>query len=164
MNEVKVGTSITVRVLKYDGSEYRRWNATVASDNGSLLVLNAEFDVEVQHDDLGHIPRGTRTVEYYWLDRWYNVFRFLTANGETHLWYCNVNVPPTFKEATLSYVDLDIDVLVEPDLSYRVLDLDEFEHHARIFKYPEAIKASAQKALADLVTRISGRHFPFDLG
>ena len=68
---------VTVRVLKYDRTEYRRWNARISQHNGSLLVLDAEFEYDVQHDLLGVIQGGTRTIEYYWLDRWYNIFRFM---------------------------------------------------------------------------------------
>src|SRR5262244_468247 len=102
---------LVVRVLKYDGSEYRRWNARQAKREGSLLVLDAQFDVEVQHEVLGTIAQGTQTIEYYWFDRWFNIFRFLKPNGRTHLYYCNVNLPPSLYEGVLSYVDLDIDML-----------------------------------------------------
>jgi len=37
-------TPITVRVLKYDGTEYRHWSAHLARREGSLIVLEAEFD------------------------------------------------------------------------------------------------------------------------
>src|SRR5712664_524111 len=83
---------ITVRVLKYDGTEYRRWKASLAQQEDSLLVLDAKFEHDVQHQLLGEIKRGTRTIECYWLDRWYNIFRFLDEKGRTRLFYCNVNM------------------------------------------------------------------------
>src|SRR5207253_1084068 len=106
---------LTVQVLKHDGREYRRWRARIAERKEKLIVLDAEFDTDVHHHLLGEIKRGTRTVEYYWLDRWYNVFRFLQADGSTRLYYCNINMPPILRGDVLSYVDLDIDVLVQPD-------------------------------------------------
>ncbi|MFS8084174.1 MAG: DUF402 domain-containing protein [Acidobacteriota bacterium] len=157
----EVSDQIIVRVLKYDGAEYRRWNAVLARKEGSLLVLNAEFDDDVQHELLGEIKRGTRTIEYYWLDRWYNVFRFLTEDNQTRLFYCNVNMPPTLKGNTLSYVDLDIDILVRPDFSYQVLDLDEFEEHAKLFGYDEKTRRQAHLAVQELIAMIESRQFPF---
>src|SRR5258708_39534126 len=103
---------ITVRVLKYDGTEHRRWNTTLAREDESLIVLDAAFEDEVEHDLLGRIKRGTRTIEYYWLDRWYNIFRFLEGDGSTKLHYFNVNTPPSINDGILSYIDLDIDILV----------------------------------------------------
>ena len=155
-------TPITVRVLKYDGTEYRHWNAQLARRDGSLMVLEAEFDIEVHHSQLGHIPLGTRTVEYYWLDKWYNVFRFLRNTGETRFWYCNINLPPIIEGSLMTYVDLDIDVLVQTDFSYQILDLDEFERHARIFSYPPEVQESTQNALAELILQIESRQFPFN--
>jgi protein associated with RNAse G/E len=152
---------IIVRVLKYDGAEYRRWNARVAQHEGSLLVLEAAFEFDVQHHLLGDIQRGTRTIEYYWLDRWYNVFQFFEADGSTRLYYCNVNMPPALAEGVLSYVDLDIDVLVQPDLSYEVVDLDEFEQNAAAFGYPPETVTATHAAVRELVNLIETPHFPF---
>jgi len=156
------GTPFTIRVLRYDGSEYRRWNATLVRRDGSLIVFEGEFDIEVQHSHIGHIPMGTRTVEYYWQDKWYNVFRFLGEAGETRLWYCNINLPPIIEDSTITYVDLDLDVLVQPDRSYQILDSDEFAHHAQAFQYPQDVQESAQKAVSELISRVEGRQFPFN--
>jgi protein associated with RNAse G/E len=58
-------------------------------------------------------------------------------------------------------VDLDLDVLVDPDFSYRVLDIADFETNARRYGYTEEVQASARQALEDLVKMIEGRAFPF---
>lgn len=152
---------ITVTVLKYDGSEYRRWEATLAKRDESLIVLDAEFADEVQHGLLGNISRGTRTIEYYWLNRWYNIFRFLESDGATKLYYCNVNMQPQISRGILSYIDLDLDILVQPDFSYQVLDLDEFEANAVRYGYTEQVKRQAHQALAELISMIEARQFPF---
>ena len=154
---------VTVRVLKYDGTEYRRWNARLSQRNGSLLVLDAEFEYDVHHDLLGAIETGTRTIEYYWLNRWYNIFRFMKSDNTTRLYYCNVNMPPSLKDNVLTYIDLDIDILVQPDFSYQVLDLDEFEENARSYGYSEEVKSQAQAAVNELVSMIESRQFPFDV-
>lgn len=152
---------ITVRVLKYDGTEYRRWNARPAGREGSLIVLDAEFETDVEHETLGTVPRGTRTLEYYWLDRWYNVFQFLKEDGGTRLFYCNVNLPPQLEAGELIYIDLDIDVLVQPDLSYQVLDLEEFEANATRYGYSREVVATAHRTVDQLVAMIEAREFPF---
>ena len=155
------GKPFSVQVLRYDGTEHRHWNAMLARREGSLIVLEAAFDVEVQHLHLGHIPLGARTIEYYWQDRWYNVFEFLDDAGGTRLWYCNVNLPPVIAESSITYVDLDLDIIVRTDFSYQILDADEFEQHAQTFGYPQEVQESAQKALSELILRIENRQFPF---
>jgi protein associated with RNAse G/E len=154
--------AIEVRVRKYGGAEHRRWPARVAEHTGLLLVLDAVFDEEIVHDLLGTIAPGTISVEYYWLDRWYNVFRFGNRTGEFQNFYCNVSMPPTFDGRVLTYVDLDIDVLVKPDFSYQVLDLEDFEENARAHDYPLDVRENAHAALAELIQLIETRSFPFN--
>jgi protein associated with RNAse G/E len=152
---------ITVRVLKYDGVEYRRWGASLARQDGSLIVLDAAFEDDVHHDLLGHIGLGTRTIEYYWLDRWYNIFRFLERDGATKLFYCNINMPPALSGGILSYIDLDIDILVQPDFSYQVLDLEEFASNVVRYGYSEQVKSETHSAIDELISMIETRQFPF---
>lgn len=152
---------ITVRVLKHDGAEHRRWNASLSHQDGDLIVLAAEFDVDVTHEVLGRVKQHTRTVEYYWLHRWYNVFRFLQNDGSTRLWYCNVNTPPNLYEGELTYIDLDIDIVVQPDFSYQVLDREEFETNARRYGYSDEEKRQAERAVEVLFSMIETRQFPF---
>ena len=152
MDENNATREITVRVLKYDGRERRRWAAQVVKQVGPSIVLDAVFDEDIQHDLLGTIALGTISKEYYWLDRWYNIFRF------NERFYCNVTQPPSFDGATLTYVDLDIDVLVESDCSYQVLDLEDFENYS----YPADLKEKARQALAELINLVEARSFPFN--
>ena len=134
----------------------------MARQDGALIVLNAAFDREIEHDLLGTISRGTLSVEHYWLDRWYNVFRFVGPDGALRNFYCNVNQPPSLNDHVLSYVDLDIDVVVNPDFSFQVLDLDEFEKNALRYGYPLELQANARRALKELTNLIEARAFPFD--
>jgi len=152
---------ITVRIFKHDGTEHRRWQAKLSHRDESLLVLDAEFEADVSHDLMGEIKRGTRTTEYYWLDRWYSIFRFLGDEGGTRLWYCNINTPPSFADATLTCIDMDIDVVVQPNLSYRVLDQDEFATNAERYGYSDQEKKDVHAALQELLSMIEGRQFPF---
>lgn len=148
----KSENAIVVRLLKYDGRERRRWAAQVVEQVGPLIVLDAVFDEEIQHDLLGTIALGTVSKEYYWLDRWYNVFRF------NDRFYCNVTKPPVFDGSILTYVDLDIDVLVESDYSYKILDLEDFENSS----YPTELKDKALQSLEELVSLVETRSFPFN--
>jgi len=154
--------TIQVRAYKYDGSAHRSWPAQVLRQEGSLIVLDAKFPEEIVHDLLGTIASGTHSLEYYWLDRWYNVFRFAQPNGELRNYYCNVNVPPTFDGETLSYVDLDLDILVEPDLSYQILDVEDFDRNVKLYGYSDEVQSNARRAIDELIELIGTRQFPFD--
>lgn len=155
-------TRIEVRAYKYDGLLHRTWAAELLRQEGSLIVLDATFPDEIIHDLLGTIASGTHSLEYYWLDRWYNVFRFAQPDGQLRNYYCNLNVPATLADNVLSYVDLDLDILVEPDFSYRILDVEEFERNTELYGYSAEVQANARQALDDLVRMIETRAFPFN--
>ena len=153
---------IVVHSCKHDGRVNRSWPARVIRRDGPLIVLEGVFAEEVRHTLLGVIEAGTVSVEVYWTDRWYSVFRFAEPDGALRSFYCNVNTPAEFDGRLLRYVDLDIDVLVAPDFSLRVLDEDEFAAHAEQYGYPEELKANARRALGELITLVEQRRFPFN--
>jgi len=153
---------ITINSRKFDLSISRSWTCTFLNQQDTLLEFIGEFDGDVRHPDLGLIKRGTVSYEFYWLDRYYNVFRFQEPDGALRNYYCNINLPPTFSNNVLDYVDLDIDVLVWPTFEYQVLDLDDFEANARKFGYSDEVQAKALKTLDELLVSINSREFPFD--
>jgi protein associated with RNAse G/E len=53
-------------------------------------------------------------------------------------------------------------VLVAPDLTYKVLDVEDFEENARRYAYPEGVQANARRALDELTELIESRAFPFN--
>lgn len=151
-----------INARKFDGNLHRTWNAELISQNNSLLSFVGKFEKEVSHPFLGVIGRDTISYEFFWFDRWYNVFRFHEPNGNFRNFYCNVNMPPTFDGEILDYIDLDVDILVWKNFSYQVLDLDEFEDNSRKYSYPEDLRERVQASLRELIFMIENRIFPFD--
>lgn len=158
----KQALEIVVRSCKHDGRVYRSWPARLARLEGPLIVLDAYFAEEIQHKLIGNIEAGTLSTEFFWTDRWYSIYRFQAPGGGHLRFYCNLNTPPTFESCVLTFVDLDVDVLVRPDYTYEVLDLDEFERHSSIYAYPDEYRLRVLEALQELRHLIEHRQFPFD--
>lgn len=156
------GQSVEVRALKFDGQIHREWQARLVARDASLIVVEGVFAEEIRHPQLGLISPGTHSVEYYWTDRCYSVFRFREPSGELRNYYCNINLPAKFDGRVLTFIDLDIDVLVAPDFSMRILDEDEFAANAARYRYPAAVRESVPRALAELIDLIERRVHPFD--
>jgi protein associated with RNAse G/E len=153
---------LEVRSLRFDQSVKRVWRARLARLENELIVLEGVFEDEVRHPLLGTIHAGTLSTEFFWTDRWYSVFRFREPRGQLRNFYGNLNTPPRLESGILSFVDLDIDVLVRPDFAYTILDEEEFEQHAKQFNYPEEFRFRALQALDELLAVIARREFPFD--
>lgn len=67
---------VSINSRKFDGKIHRSWKAEFVEQKNTLLLFVGVFDEEIRHPQLGLIRRGTVSYEYYWLDRWFNVFRF----------------------------------------------------------------------------------------
>jgi hypothetical protein len=107
-------------VYEYAGDELRR--------DETKVVLEALFTRE----DLPFMEvvfkKGDRFVEYYYNDRWYNIFAIYDRDdGEIKGWYCNIGQPAVFEDGLVSYVDLALDLWISRDGKQTVLDEDEFE-------------------------------------
>lgn len=129
--------------------------------NEAYTLVKGVFAVDVDHKKLGFLEKGTLSYEYYWPDRWYNVFRFHKADGSPRSFYCNVAMPAVISDSLIEYVDLDIDVVVDREFNYEVLDIEEFEERRIELGYPDDVVAMAKTAQTELVEMIAAREFPF---
>ena len=152
--------NITINSRKYDGHISRSWEGGLISENDGRIVLVGKFEEDVGHDEIGLIKKGTVSFEFYWLDRWYNIFRFHEPDGTLRSYYCNITMPPTLADGILDYVDLDIDVIVWPDNRYEVLDLDDFEQNKVKFGYPKDVLKKTEESLAEVIALIEKGELP----
>ena len=107
-------------MVEYEGDVLRRDENSVA--------LEALFT----RDDMPFMDvvfkKGDRFVEYYYNDRWYNIFAIYDRDdGKIKGWYCNIGKPAVIKDKTVSYVDLALDLWVSANGKQTVLDEDEFK-------------------------------------
>ncbi len=155
--------SITINSRKFDGTIHRTWTANLVERKDKLLSFIGKFEKEINHSKLGLIGRGTISYEFYWLDGWFNIFRFHEPDGSLRNFYCNVNMPPRFENKVLDYIDLDIDVLVWKDFSVEILDTDEFTENSKKYEYSVEIKNKTTESLRKILELIENRSFPFDI-
>ena len=153
--------TLTINSRAYDGQVRKKWKAELLDHTGALLIAKGVFDTEIVHPHLGVIRRGTVSYEYFWLDRWYNVFRFQERDGAFRNYYCNVCMPATLNGAVLDYIDLDIDIVSDAAGRLVVLDEDEFAENAGRFGFSKEVHDKAAKAVAELIRMIEHSEFPF---
>ena len=158
---LKSNSQTIINSRKFNGEIHRSWKADFIEKRDSLLIFVGVFEKEVRHSKLGVIRRGTISYEYYWLDRWYNIFKFHEPEGELRNFYCNVNMPPQYENNVLDYVDLEIDVLVSKNFDVEILDRDEFEENSALFGYSESLITKTYRTLDELLEMIKVRAFPF---
>ena len=91
--------------------------------------------------------KGDRFVEYYFTDRWYNIFTIHDRDdGKIKGWYCNIGKPAEIADGIVSYVDLALDLWVSANGKQTMLDEDEFEE----LGLDAELRAAALKGLEEL--------------
>ena len=118
---------ITVIKLNPQGEETWRYSGRVLERGPQFVRLEAQFNRE---DTPFHgiiLRRGDHFIETYFSDRWYNIYEVHDVQtSELKGWYCNVTRPAEIKDGLVTYVDLALDLWVDPDGRQLVLDEDEF--------------------------------------
>ena len=119
---------ITVLKKNPAGEVTWQYKGAVLQREPDFVVLEALFDrADMPFMDLV-FKNGDRFVEYYYADRWYNIFEIYDHDdGQIKGWYCNVGMPAVIEDGVVSYVDLALDLWVSADGRQTVLDEDEFE-------------------------------------
>ena len=149
---------VTVRKLDHSGREVISYPGEVLRRNQDAIVLRTSWDREPM--DLGFVTLepDDRWTEYFYSNRWYNIFEIHASNGRLKGWYCNITRPADITENEVAAEDLALDLWVAPDGSTQVLDADEF---ADLPLTPEERQA-ARQALVDLQAMVAEGVPPFE--
>jgi len=148
---------ITVYKLDHDGREVWQYPATVMERGSTCVRLEAFFNRDDM--DLGYtvFKRGDRFVEYFYTDRWYNIFAVYDRDdGALKGWYCNICRPATISEAAVRCDDLALDIWITPAGRSTVLDEDEFI----ALEIPRDDRRQASEALQQLLSEANSGRLP----
>lgn len=109
---------------------------------------------------LGYVTFETNDhfTEWFFNDRWYNIFEIASPDGALKGWYCNVAAPATIEEEDLFCRDLLLDLWVAPDGASAVLDEDEFAEDDSL---DDTTRDQARAGLADLQALVAQCQGPF---
>jgi uncharacterized protein len=118
-----------MRVIKCSHESLPVWEyqADVIAMDSDHAILQAFFDIDDRDDGYFVWQKGDRFIEWYFADRWYNVFRIHDRDTDAiRGWYCNITRPARLQPDAIQWDDLALDVLIRPDGEFLLLDEDEF--------------------------------------
>ena len=98
-------------------------------------------------------PLRYNCLQYYWPQRWYTLNAFYDDRVLKYT-YATIIQPASIEIERLSYVDLDLSILVKPDLTFEVLTLAEFEQIADLLYYSEETRIGALMAMRTITSSI----------
>jgi len=118
---------ITVQKKNPAGAVTYQYEGVLLEHGENFVKLEALFDREDMPFQDVVFKTGDRFVEYYYSDRWYNVFAIHDKDDDRIKgWYCNIGMPAVIENGVVSYIDLALDLWVSADWRQTVLDEDEF--------------------------------------
>jgi len=118
---------IIVYKLDADGRQVWQYPAAVLQRTRNYVRLEAFFNREDL--DLGFVvfKEGDRFVEYFYNDRWYNVFAVYDRDDAgLKGWYCNICRPAELSDSAVRCEDLALDLWATAGGDMVVLDENEF--------------------------------------
>ena len=149
-----------ITVVKQDpvGNAKIRYSGEIIEHLTHGVIIGAAWTLPAR--DLGYtiFEPGDQFTEYYYTDRWYNIFDIARADGVRKGWYCNVAEPARISDNEIQQIDLLLDVWVDPQGKALVLDEDEFEADTML---TPAQRAGAQRGLQALLQTLATRQEMF---
>ena len=150
-SEARRGAAVRIQVQKKNlsGEVTVEYEGDVLRRNENSVTLEALFTREDMPFMDVIFKKGDRFVEYYFTDRWYNIFTIHDReDGKVKGWYCNIGKPAEIEDGIVSYVDLALDLWVSAEGKQTLLDEDEFAALA----LSKELSAAALKGLEELKT------------
>ncbi len=149
-----------ITVVKHDpqGRAKIQYSGEIIEHLPHGVVISATWTLPTR--DLGYtiFEPGDRFTEYYYTDRWYNIFAITHSDGVRKGWYCNVAEPAHIHNDGIEQIDLLLDVWVDPLGNTLVLDEDEFEADTTL---TTAQRSGARRGLQSLLQLIAARQEMF---
>lgn len=162
MSSPKHGSDITIESYKHDLSFHRSWDKTTVLHVSDTVLIGANNNVKVTEADGREWRTREPAVCTFGRGQWFNTIAMIREDGTYY--YCNIGSPFTLKGNVLSYIDYDLDVKVFPDMSYIILDLDEYAEHRVKMNYPLEVINQVEQALQDVTRWIKEKKGPFRPG
>lgn len=182
------GTTATVRDMIY-GRPFAVWPHRVVSDDGHELAvllqpgtsgMGPALWVRALRDDdprarAAVLPgyarrrwdvapwtwRDTTRLSLLYPDRYFAVSLLWDLSGALSYWYVNFQVPYQRTAVGVDTSDLHIDLVVDPDLTYRWKDEDEYAQARRLGLVTDECHKNIQRAREEAVALIDARQPPF---
>ncbi|MBM7572470.1 DUF402 domain-containing protein [Aquibacillus albus] len=155
----KPGSTIQIQSYKHNGQLHRVWERSTILKGTSNLVIGANDKTLVTESDGRTWITREPAICYFHSKYWFNIIGMLRTDGIYY--YCNISSPFVYEDNAVKYIDYDLDVKVFPDMTYVLLDEDEYELHRQQMSYPEVLDRILKNNINYLIQWVRQRKGPF---
>ena len=155
----EIASTIKIKSYKHNGQLHRVWENNFVLKGTKTIVIGANDKTKVIEGDGRTWITREPAIFYFHAQYWFNIISMMKEDGVHY--YCNISSPFVYDKEALKYIDYDLDVKVFPDMTYHLLDEDEYESHKKLMKYPRALDAILNNNMDHLIRWIRQRKGPF---
>lgn len=160
MTHLKIGSSFPIYSYKHSKEIHRVWRLETLLDKTDDMVILGKMKTKVIEASGRNWMTHEPSIGFFFKDKFFNIMAMIRKEGI--FYYCNIASPAVIDEEGLKYIDYDLDVSVNPNFEYRILDRQEFEYHRKKFNYSDGLVKVLYHHLDKLKEMIEKRAYPFD--
>ena len=153
------GEIIQIHSYKHNGLIHRVWEESIVLKGTSTCIIGANDKTMVTEADGRTWVTREPAICFFHAKHWFNIIGMIREEGIYY--YCNLSSPFVWDEEALKYIDYDLDIKVFPDMTYILLDEDEYERHRKEMNYPDVIDRILKNNVKKLISWIHERKGPF---
>lgn len=158
----EIGSNIKIKSYKHNGQLHRTWESNFVLKSTNKIVIGANDKVQVIESGGGTWVTREPAIIYFHSEYWFNIIGMIKDEGIHY--YCNISSPFVYDKEALKYIDYDLDIRVYPDMTYKLLDEDEFEEHKMQMDYPKVLDKILYRNIEHVYVWIRQRKGPFAPG
>lgn len=151
---------IYIQSYKHDKSLHRTWSkGFVIESNETRIVAITDHSFVVEADGRKWLTREP-AICFFYPDKWFNVISMIRKKGI--FYYCNIASPSIYDGEALKNIDYDLDVKVNNEFEYAILDEDEYAQHSESMGYSQALDQVLHQQMQVLIKQIQQKASPFN--
>ncbi|RDW20873.1 hypothetical protein CWR48_04515 [Oceanobacillus arenosus] len=155
----KAGSNMQIQSYKHNGQLHRIWENTIVLKGTETVIIGANDKTPVIESDGRTWITREPAICYFHSKYWFNIIAMIREDGIHY--YCNISSPFVYDEEALKYIDYDLDLKVFPDMTFKILDEDEYDEHKRQMNYPLVLDRILHHNMEQLIKVVRMRRGPF---
>lgn len=156
------GAVIRIESYKHGERLHRIWKKSVVLEKGEPLII-ANYNVEVVEADGREWIFPGLTIGRFHRAAWFHTLVLYGRDGN-HRFYTHIASPYRYRDGVLSYIDYDLDLVIEKDGACRWVDREEFDQNRLRYSYPDETLKKIEEAVGCVDRLVRRGEEPFTSG
>lgn len=156
------GSRVTVRKTKFDGTLRSEWDGELVEASDAWLVVHHDGERDEKRQDGGIASVPSHALHYFGLAQPVTLLLTFDELARFTGAKCDAALPTTIEGHVVTFVDLDLDVIVTPRLATSVRDQETFARNSRQMRYDAEAQSAALRGIGLALAMVERREAPFD--